>query len=83
MTLNMKTRVRELQRKMIIRSKFIGFAARRPVNNKLQVRAVENNNLIRTSEGRRSNEMTRLKYQLCNDPIHYVFITRYIIYIQS
>jgi hypothetical protein len=74
--------VRKLQRKMLIRSKFSGFAGRGPVNNKLQVRADENNNLIRTSEGRRSNELTDCKFQLCKGSIKYVFITRYIIYIQ-
>jgi hypothetical protein len=68
---------------MLIRSKFSGFAGRGHANNKLQVRAVENDTLIRTSAGRRSNELTDFKFQLCKDPIKYVFITRYIIYIQS
>jgi len=79
----MKTSVTEYQRKMIIRSKFSGFAGIGPVNSKLQVRDFENNNLMRTSEGRRINKLTDFKCQVCKDPIKNVFITRYIIYIQK
>jgi hypothetical protein len=49
---------------MIIGTEFSGFAGRGHANNTLQVGAVETNNLIRTSEGRRNNELTDFKFQL-------------------
>jgi len=67
---------------MAIWSKFSGYAGRRDVNKKLKVRAVDRNNESKTSEGRQSNELTEFKFQLWKDPIQYVFITWYIIYIR-